>query len=146
VSSRNNPASRECSGEPARLRGTPFIGGRAASPFRGRRGRCAPSWKDEAGFGTDLARAFPQCSAHLRLRSRVPLGRDERLVGEGERAAASCDRGSGQDGFCRWVGTGPRLPCTGSAGRTDERIGSQAHRAMVVGRKMDNERVSPPLQ
>ncbi|HEX6478950.1 MAG TPA: hypothetical protein VF043_08890, partial [Ktedonobacteraceae bacterium] len=110
-------------------------------------GARAPSWNDEAGFGTDLARALPQCSAHLRLRSRVPLGRDERLVGRVGRAFAGCDGGSGQDGFCRWAeGTGPRLPCPGAGGRTDERRGSQAHRAMVVGRKMDNERVSPPLQ
>src|SRR5258708_40260248 len=77
-----------------------------------------------------------QCSAHLRFGSRVPLGRDERLGGRGGRAKACCDRGSGEDGFCRWVeGTGPRLPRLGARRRTDERRGSQALRAMVVGCK-----------
>ncbi|HEX6479446.1 MAG TPA: hypothetical protein VF043_11430 [Ktedonobacteraceae bacterium] len=63
--------------------GTPFIAGRAVALSAADVGARAPSWNDETGFGTDLARALPQCSAHRRLRSRVPLGRDERLVGPG---------------------------------------------------------------
>jgi hypothetical protein len=68
-----------------------------------------------------------QCSAHLRFGSRVPLGRDERLGGRGGRAKACCDRGSGEDGFCRWVeGTGPRLPRLGAqrSNRREERLAS----------------------
>src|SRR5258708_34401621 len=70
------------------------------------------------------------------IRLSVQMGREERLGGRGGRAKACCDRGSGEDGFCRWVeGTGPRLPRLGALRRTDERRGSQALRAMVVGCK-----------
>jgi hypothetical protein len=155
VSSRNNPASRGCSGEPARLRGTLFIGGRAVALSVADVGARAPSWNHEAGFGTDLARAFPQCSAHLRLRSRVPLGLSERLVGRVGRAVACCDGGSGQDGFWRWAeGTGPRLPCPvleveqtrGEAHKLIEQGWLGARWTMNASRLRSNKEFSSQLQ
>ena len=45
-----------------------------------------------------------------------------------------------------WKAQGRDSHALVQSARTDERRGSQALRAMVVGRKMDHERVSPPLQ
>jgi len=60
------------------------------------------------------------------IRLRVQMGREERLGGRGGRAKACCDRGSGEDGFCRWVeGTEPRLPRLG-ARRSNRREGRLA--------------------
>src|SRR5258708_40190288 len=61
------------------------------------------------------------------IRLSIQMGRDERLGGRGGRAKACCDRGSGKDGFCRWVeGTGPRLPRLGArrSNRREERLAS----------------------
>ena len=124
----------------------PFIGGRAVALSAAYLSARVPSWNHEAGFGTFLLHATTMLGPSA-IRLSIQMGRDERLGGRGGRAKACCDRGSGEDGFCRWVeGTGPRLPRLGALRRTDERRGSQALRAMVVGRKMDHERVSPPLQ
>jgi hypothetical protein len=68
-----------------------------------------------------------QCSAPSAIRLSIQMGRDERLGGRGGRAKACCDRGSGEDGFCRWVeGTGPRLPRLGArrSNRREERLAS----------------------
>ena len=97
---------------------------------------------------TDLVRTLPESTVHLRLGSRVPLG----AVFEARRSWQACQcplqERPCEDSFCRWLeGTGPRQTfrrCTALEQAQDLR--ATLARAMMLWRKMDNERVCPPLQ
>jgi hypothetical protein len=149
MSESDNPASRVGEGRPARQR--------ADSIHRWTRDEHVPrqTWALAFHRGTMKQTLAPisftllQCSAHLRWRSR---SRWAELRGLSGCFVCLC-RMRGRGVFPGWLlqvggrhrAETPTMPLM-HLGRTDGRIYSSAYEQTVVGRKMDNERVSPPLQ
>src|SRR3989442_1881167 len=148
MSARNNPASEEVRADPLVFVGLHSSVG-ALSHFP------RQTWALAFHRGTMKQALAPfcftllQCSAHLRLRSR---SRWADLRGLSGCFACLC-RMRGRGVFPGWLlqvggrhrAETPTMPLM-HLGRTDGRIYCKLIEQTVVGRKMDNERVSPPLQ